>query len=67
MAEVGSEGRNTEFWKNLISLSITVYTRVFPKVADASSADSFQWQITLRSSRIVSVSDFWKNLTVAIF
>ena len=36
-------------------------TQVFPKVADAASADSFQRQITLTSGRIVSVSDFWKK------
>ena len=30
-------------------------TRIFPKVADAASADSFQWQITLTRGRIVSV------------
>ena len=39
---------------------------VFPKIADAASADSFQWQTRLTINRIVSVSDFWKNLIVSL-
>ena len=36
-------------------------SRVFPKVANAASADSFQGQIALTFGRIISVSDFCKN------